>query len=423
MAVVAVGDFDKAAVEKLIKAHFASIPAATDAAAAADLRRAGSSRHGLRDHDRQGNDDDERRGRSTSCRRASREPSACIGSRSSTGCSPACSPRGSRRWRRSPMRRSSAAGAGRGLFLRARRSRLRSARGSRRTASSAGWKRCSPRPNASRASASPPRSWSGRSRRAARLRAGRRRKGEHRRPAAGPTSTSETSSQNETLPSADDEYALHQRFLPEITLDEVNKLAKEWFPDRNRLVIVTAPEKTGLVIPDEAKLAAVIKAASSEGADSRTWIRSARRRCSNRCPRPGTIAKTTTKDAARHHRVGAVQRREGRAQADDVQGGRDSVSRHQSRRHVARERQGLHPGQHGDAGHHRRRPGQVQRHRSAEDADGKSRVGEPVHRRARGGAERQQLAQGSGDDVPAHLSQVHAAATPTRRRSACRRRR
>ena len=65
----------------------------------------------------------------------------------------------------------------------------------------------------------------------------------------------------ETLPSADDEYALHQRFVPEITLAEINKLAREWFPvsAQNRLVIVTAPEKSGLVVPDESKLAAIIK--------------------------------------------------------------------------------------------------------------------------------------------------------------------
>ena len=38
--------------------------------------------------------------------------------------------------------------------------------------------------------------------------------------------------QHESLPSAEDEYALHQRFLPTITLDEINKLAQEWFPDQ-----------------------------------------------------------------------------------------------------------------------------------------------------------------------------------------------
>src|SRR5436190_19707668 len=46
----------------------------------------------------------------------------------------------------------------------------------------------------------------------------------------------------ETLPSSEDEYSLHQRLLPTITLDEINKLARDWFPDSNRIVIVTAPD-------------------------------------------------------------------------------------------------------------------------------------------------------------------------------------
>ena len=54
---------------------------------------------------------------------------------------------------------------------------------------------------------------------------------------------------DESLPSADDEYALHKKFLPGITLEEINKVAREWFPDRNRVLIVEAPEKPGLVIP------------------------------------------------------------------------------------------------------------------------------------------------------------------------------
>jgi zinc protease len=102
---------------------------------------------------------------------------------------------------------------------------------------------------------------------------------------------------NETLPSADDEYTLHQRFLPEITLDEVNKLAKEWYSGQNRLVIVNAPDKSGLVIPDETKLAAVIKAEAAKDlkpyvdtVGSATLLES--------IPAPGAIAKTTTKEAA-----------------------------------------------------------------------------------------------------------------------------
>jgi zinc protease len=67
--------------------------------------------------------------------------------------------------------------------------------------------------------------------------------------------------QGETLPSADDEYELHKRFLPGITLAEINKLVHEWFPDstKNRLVVLTAPEQAGVSLPDETKLAAIIK--------------------------------------------------------------------------------------------------------------------------------------------------------------------
>ena len=101
---------------------------------------------------------------------------------------------------------------------------------------------------------------------------------------------------NETLPTTDDEYALHQRLLPQITLEEVNTVASEWFPDRNRLVIVAAPDKAGLVIPDAAKLAAVIKAASTkeltpyvDTVGTATLL--------GTLPAPGTIARSSAKDA------------------------------------------------------------------------------------------------------------------------------
>ncbi len=103
--------------------------------------------------------------------------------------------------------------------------------------------------------------------------------------------------QNETLPSADDEYALHQRFLPTITLDEINKLAKEWFSGGNRLVVVNGPEKSGLTIPDETKLAAVIKAVATKDlkpyvdtVGSATLLESV--------PSPGKVTRTTTNEAA-----------------------------------------------------------------------------------------------------------------------------
>ncbi|HSO74181.1 MAG TPA: insulinase family protein, partial [Blastocatellia bacterium] len=102
---------------------------------------------------------------------------------------------------------------------------------------------------------------------------------------------------NETLPSAEDEYALHQRFVPQITLDEINQLARQWFPDRNRLIVVRAPEKSGLVVPDETKLAAVIKSASAK--ELKPYVDSLTASALlDPIPAPGTIAKTTTKEAA-----------------------------------------------------------------------------------------------------------------------------
>ncbi|MEO8260133.1 MAG: insulinase family protein [Acidobacteriota bacterium] len=103
--------------------------------------------------------------------------------------------------------------------------------------------------------------------------------------------------QNETLPSPNDEYAMHQRFVPQITLDEVNRMGREWFPDQNRLVIVSAPDKAGLVVPDEQKLAAVIKAAPGRELTAFVDTVSAAALL-DAAPRPGRIARTTTIDAA-----------------------------------------------------------------------------------------------------------------------------
>jgi zinc protease len=70
--------------------------------------------------------------------------------------------------------------------------------------------------------------------------------------------------QGEALPTIWQELAFHRRFLPRITLQEINALTADWFPERNRLVIVAAPEAAGVALPTEAQLAAVVKAASSK---------------------------------------------------------------------------------------------------------------------------------------------------------------
>ena len=65
----------------------------------------------------------------------------------------------------------------------------------------------------------------------------------------------------EPIPGIVYEYALNQRFLPEI-LAEINALAKEWAPDRNRVVAIIAPEKDKATVPDAPSMTAVIAAAS-----------------------------------------------------------------------------------------------------------------------------------------------------------------
>lgn len=59
-------------------------------------------------------------------------------------------------------------------------------------------------------------------------------------------------------------YELYKRFVPEITLGEVNQLARQWISDENRVVMVNAPDKEGLETPTEQELSAVFEAAQSK---------------------------------------------------------------------------------------------------------------------------------------------------------------
>ena len=70
--------------------------------------------------------------------------------------------------------------------------------------------------------------------------------------------------EDEALPTIWHELAFHRRFLPEITLAEVNGLTRDWFPESNRLVVVAGPDAAGVDYPDEARLAAVVQAATAK---------------------------------------------------------------------------------------------------------------------------------------------------------------
>ena len=102
--------------------------------------------------------------------------------------------------------------------------------------------------------------------------------------------------QQEPIPGIAYENGLVQRFLPEITLADVNSLASAWVPDRNRVVVLSGPKKPGSALPDEAKLAAVIKGAGG-GALTAYVDTVSSRPLLEVTPKPGTIAKTVAKEA------------------------------------------------------------------------------------------------------------------------------
>ncbi len=65
--------------------------------------------------------------------------------------------------------------------------------------------------------------------------------------------------EGEPVPGIEYEYDLHKQFLPGITLDEINRLAAEWMSDRNRVVLVNAPEKESVPVPTEEELTALLE--------------------------------------------------------------------------------------------------------------------------------------------------------------------
>jgi zinc protease len=101
---------------------------------------------------------------------------------------------------------------------------------------------------------------------------------------------------DEPFPGIVYEQHLHHRFVPAITVEEVNALAKDWSPDRDRVVVVSAPDKPGVTTPTEGSLTAAITAAT--GRHLRPYIDSVTTApLLDTTPTAGTVTKTTTQDA------------------------------------------------------------------------------------------------------------------------------
>jgi zinc protease len=96
-------------------------------------------------------------------------------------------------------------------------------------------------------------------------------------------------------------WQLHQRFVPEITLEEVDRVADEWLTEEDRVVVVSAPEKEGLAAPGEEDLLAVV--GQVESADIAPWLDEvASGPLVAAPPAPGTLTGTRT-----FEEIGAVE--------------------------------------------------------------------------------------------------------------------
>ena len=101
--------------------------------------------------------------------------------------------------------------------------------------------------------------------------------------------------QDEPVPGIVYEQAMSARFLPGITLAEINALARTWIPEGNRVVSVTAPERPGLALPTAARLATVIESASKAPLAAYVDRVNAQPLLAS-LPTPGTVTRAATRD-------------------------------------------------------------------------------------------------------------------------------
>ena len=100
--------------------------------------------------------------------------------------------------------------------------------------------------------------------------------------------------EGEALPTIWQELAFHRRFVPGITLAEVNALTGDWFPQQNRVIVVSAPDAAGVVLPNGDQLDAVLRAAL--GKPLTAYVDTAAEQKLMDAPPPrGSIVKTTTR--------------------------------------------------------------------------------------------------------------------------------
>src|SRR6185312_13931421 len=96
---------------------------------------------------------------------------------------------------------------------------------------------------------------------------------------------------HEAIPGIDYEYKLAQELVPTITLADVNKLASNWITDDNRVIVAESPIKDSVKVPTAAELLAVFDRAAKTPVTAYTETLSSAALVA-KAPVPGSITAT-----------------------------------------------------------------------------------------------------------------------------------
>ncbi len=99
--------------------------------------------------------------------------------------------------------------------------------------------------------------------------------------------------EGDPMPGIEFELGLARRFLPTITVDEVNRMARQSITGKNRVILVNGSEKAAALLPSEAKLREVFTAAQAKTVEP--WVDRVRQEpLVPEPPKSGTIVEEST---------------------------------------------------------------------------------------------------------------------------------
>lgn len=99
--------------------------------------------------------------------------------------------------------------------------------------------------------------------------------------------------EDETVPGIEGEVAMAERFVPGITLEEINALGSRWITDENRAILVSAPKKDDVTLPSEQEVLAIFRDVDQRSVDP--WVdETLDRPLLTETPEPGAVTETRT---------------------------------------------------------------------------------------------------------------------------------